>query len=120
MDIKTIFARHIKSELAKNQITQRELADKLKLPPTTVNSWAQGRTFPHGESLQAVAEILNTTPSKLVADDRDDYQVSDSDKYMLLAINSSDDRRRLVDLCLKMPDENVKSAISILNTVCGM
>ncbi len=120
MDIKSTFAKKLKSELAKSGITQKELAARLNLPPTTINSWATARTFPHGETLQAISEILNTTPSKLVADDTDDYQLGDSDKYMLIAINSSEDRRRLIDTCLKMPDEKIKSAISILNTISGM
>ena len=120
MDIKKAFANNLKIELVKNGITQRELAARLNTPPTTINTWTRGCAFPHGETLQAIAEILNTTPSQLIADGVDDYKISDSDKYMLMAINSSEDRRRLIDTCLKMPDEKVKSAISILNTISGM
>lgn len=122
MDIKSTFAKKLKLELAKSGITQKELAARLDTPPTTINSWATARTFPHGETLQAIAEILNTTPSKLVADDNDDddYQLSDSNKYLLLAVNSSESRRRLIDICLKIPEERIESAISILNTISNL
>ena len=50
--------------------TQGELAKKLSVSTVTVCKWENGKTFPTPKRLKRVAEVLHTTVSDLLEEER--------------------------------------------------
>lgn len=111
MDIKEIYAKNLKSALRKAGMTQKELAEKIKTPVTTISGWMACRTFPHAETLQAVAEALGTTPAALLSGESAAAEISEADRYLIAAIKSSPERKKCVDLCVNAPAEALMDLI---------
>lgn len=60
-----IFATNLKYHLRKNHMTQKDLARKLDISYSTVNSWARGVFLPSADKLNRVAKALGVTTDKL-------------------------------------------------------
>ncbi len=58
MKAKTI--NRLKAVLAEKQVTNKWLAEKMKLSTTTVSRWCTNKTQPSLETLVKIAEILKT------------------------------------------------------------
>lgn len=115
-NIKTLFAKNLKKALKANGMTQRELAEELHIPPTTVNGWIKEKSFPLGQTLQEVAEVLNTTPATLVAEGTENFAISEGDKYLLAAIHSTPEMQQLVAFCLRLPQADIgKASLALAN-----
>ena len=71
----TKFPLKLKELLRDNNISQKQLADKLKTSQPTVNRWIKGENEPNLKTLMLICEILNTTPNYILG-----YE--DSESYM--------------------------------------
>lgn len=52
------FAKRLRSFLADHQISQSELARRLKIDPSAVNHWVQGNTVPNGRLLAMIPRAI--------------------------------------------------------------
>lgn len=57
-----------KFRLSKN-LTQKELAMKLKVERTTISMWESNKSFPNIQTLKKIAQVLNCTVDDLIKED---------------------------------------------------
>lgn len=61
--------QNIQALLTRQGMDQRELATTLRVAPSSVSDWVNGKTFPRHSRLIAIAEALATSVSDLVGDE---------------------------------------------------
>jgi len=66
--INEIFINTLKELLAKNNMTRKELAEKLEIRPSTVSMWMNGGSMPRMELLDKIAELFHIPVSYLTTD----------------------------------------------------
>ncbi len=57
---------HIKEFRVSNNLTQKELADLLKVERTTVTMWEKGSSCPSIQTLKKIADVLNCKIEDLI------------------------------------------------------
>lgn len=72
-----IFAAKLKYYLARNDMTQIELAEKLNTSKTSVYNWCSGLKTPRMDKVDKMCEIFGITRSALITSD---YSSSDEDE----------------------------------------
>ena len=65
-DLMLDFWRNVKDKLEYEMITQKDLAEKIKISYTTLQSWITKARLPDAEQAVKIAEYLNTTVEYLV------------------------------------------------------
>lgn len=66
------FAANLNKLLEENLMSQAELADRMGLARSVINSWAQGNAIPKKESIYKIAQIFGVEPDELLYDPRDE------------------------------------------------
>lgn len=61
-----VFANNLKYYLEKNERTQKELAQIIKVSQGTVCDWIKGRTYPRMDKVEAIAEYFRIEKSDLI------------------------------------------------------
>ena len=62
------FSKNLAGLLKNNNISQKELAKKIGVSPSTVSMWVTGNSSPRMDLLEKIAEVFNITPSVLLTD----------------------------------------------------
>lgn len=75
-----VTASRIKALRIQNRLTQKELAKKVGVKPTTVSAWERGATKPTFDRAKVLAQVLHTTPNYL--SDTEDSPTDDDMKYV--------------------------------------
>ena len=65
-EIKDIFTTRLKELLIKNNMTYRQLGDKLNIKPSAISMWNSGRSLPRIEVIEKIAECFNVSPAYLM------------------------------------------------------
>ncbi len=60
------FAKNLEDLLRIKNITQKALADKLGITPSSVNQWVKGKREPDYDTLLKICVILDTEPSEIL------------------------------------------------------
>ena len=96
------------AELRKlNNLSQRELASAVGVSDISVSKWENGKTYPTGENLRRLAEILHCEPEDILQDIKKEPQNS----FDLTAAE-----KRLIDVIRELPeDRSRESAHSSVN-----
>lgn len=63
------FATRIKELRNKNNLTQKDIADKLGITPTGISYWESGTAVPNYETLKKVALLFNVSIDYLTGND---------------------------------------------------
>lgn len=64
----------------KNNISQKEMADRLNISPTRLNYWEKGKAKPDIKMVEGIASILNISISKLLGWDEFDSKCPNAGK----------------------------------------
>lgn len=67
-DIKKIFARNLLRLLEENRETQADLAEKMKVAPSSVSGWCTGAKMPRMDKVEWLASHFNVSRSDLIED----------------------------------------------------
>ncbi len=67
-DIKKIFARNLSRLLEENRETQADLAEKMKVAPSSVSGWCTGAKMPRMDKVEWLASHFNVSRSDLIED----------------------------------------------------
>ena len=62
-DIKKIFARNLSRLLEENRETQADLAEKMKVAPSSVSGWCTGAKMPRMDKVEWLASHFNVSVS---------------------------------------------------------
>ncbi|QTJ49173.1 LexA family transcriptional regulator [Dolosigranulum pigrum] len=65
----TTLANNIKYYRKLNSLTQKDLADKLKIKPTAISAWELGRNKPLMDNVEKMASLFDVSKSQLLGDD---------------------------------------------------
>lgn len=63
--IRKIFQNNFLQLKCKNHLTQREIAEKLGYPISTISNWCAGRMFPSADAIDDICDLFKITPSEL-------------------------------------------------------
>lgn len=85
------------AELRKlNNLSQRELASAVGVSDISVSKWENGKSYPTGENLQRLAEVLNCRPADILQDIKKEPQNS---------VELSSAEKRLIDVIRDLPED---------------
>lgn len=73
-------------------MTQEELAERLNVSLMTVRRWEWGNTSPNSKMLVELADVLGTTPEKLLSDDteeNDSFVLSEKERSKKTALKNT-------------------------------
>lgn len=85
MDIKTI-GQFIKTMRKKEQITQKELAEKLNISPQAVSRWENGEALPDTLLLLDLAKILNVSVDLILEAGQPECYYERTEKFNVLDV----------------------------------
>lgn len=87
---KKIFARNLNKYMSLNQKRQIEVAEDLKINPTTLNTWCKGNALPSVGKIQKLADYFRIGKSDLTDEKEDcDADAEFMDKVVKIALNDS-------------------------------
>ena len=85
------------AELRKlNNLSQRELASAVGVSDISVSKWENGKSYPTGENLQRLAEVLNCRPADILQDIKKEPQNS---------VELTAAEKRLFDTIRELPED---------------
>lgn len=85
------------AELRKlNNLSQRELASAVGVSDISVSKWENGKTYPTGENLRRLAEILHCEPEDILQDIKKEPQNS---------VELTAAEKRLFDTIRELPED---------------
>lgn len=101
------FPARLKSAREMREWTQAELAEKAKMPPSSVAHFESGNRKPSFDTLKTLANVLHVTTDYLIgrADSHSDSQVADT-LYRDVAKLSGNDREIAADFVKMLADRN--------------
>lgn len=101
-----IFAAKLKYYLARNDMTQIELAEKLNTSKTSVYNWCSGLKTPRMDKVDKMCEIFGITRSALITSD---YSSSDEDEEIY-----SQEEQELISAYRSASEEIKTAACAVL------
>lgn len=75
--LRDVFVKNFREILEVKKITQKDISDKLKIPLTTVSTWANGKSYPRIDRMEQLAEFLGVSRIELM------YDKNEQSKYYL-------------------------------------
>ena len=69
-----IFAERVTAEMERQQLSIRQLADKIGMTPTTVSRYAKGQRVPRANEIIKIADALGVTCDYLLGLSDDPYK----------------------------------------------
>lgn len=67
-DVNRIFANNLNSMLDKYELTQAELAEKMKVAPSSVSGWCAGLKFPRMDKVDWICEFFHVTRADMLSE----------------------------------------------------
>lgn len=113
-----IFAAKLKYYLARNNMTQIELADKLQTSKTSVYNWCSGLKTPRMDKVDQMCEIFGITRSALITSEypdevKEQYSLTEEESKIISAYRSaSNDTKNAVCAVLGISREKESSTLS--------
>ena len=65
MKTRDIFKKNLNKLLNNNDMSVKQLSDKLKIPYTTMIDWKKGNHIPRADKIDKICEIFNIKPYDL-------------------------------------------------------
>lgn len=62
---KTVFGRRLKRARERQELTQKEVADRLERTPNAIGNWEQGLSYPSAGQIDDLCSILKVSPDWL-------------------------------------------------------
>lgn len=108
-DINNEFYRFLKYYIGLNELTQKELADRLGVKESTVSMWCAGKRIPPMKRITEIAEILNVTTSDLLGDNsnEENYYLDDESREAAQFLFENPEYKVLFDASKKVKKEDI-------------
>lgn len=96
------FGKHLRKLRESRGMLQRELAEQLDLKQNTLSSYENGNRYPEMPTLSKIATFFGISLDELVYEisadaDREEGELTDDEKHLLLEIESSKSTEELLD-----------------------
>ena len=99
---KEVFSRNLSRCIKRAGKTQREIAKAVRVSPSTVCDWLNGRGYPRMDKLQLLSEYFGISKSELV---EDNYVAKET---------VSKQEQEIIDLFHKVPEEKRELVLSMI------
>lgn len=104
MDERTrIFVDNFTRYLKRSGKTQTEIAEEIKVPKSTVNTWIKGKALPRMGKIEALADIFKCSITDLLEEPRD---ISFANPYVIAQITKDKELYNLIELYLSLSDRD--------------
>lgn len=67
-EIRNTFARNLRRLMVADNISQKELADKMQAGPSSVSAWVNGGKLPRTETIQKLADLFDVDVAELLSE----------------------------------------------------
>lgn len=88
--LREIFSKRLKEAIASSAYSQRSLAEKINVTPSTIQRWVNGQVWPDPETIDLIARTLQVSPEWFFGADSITTP-QDALKVLSKAINSQGD-----------------------------
>lgn len=78
-----IFKRNLHRIAKDRNMSQVEIANALKLTPSTVSGWFLGTRYPRIDVMQRLADLLEVSMRDLITENGDDLRLSFDEKHVI-------------------------------------
>ena len=110
-----IFARNLRKQLDRNNMSQVELAKKLGVSPQSVTNWCKGIKLPRMDKVDAMCKILCCSRSDLMQENTEQaYYINPETAEMAQAIFENKELRILFDAAKDAAPEDLQALQSML------
>lgn len=99
------FAKRIKQLRIDNNLTQKDIADKLGMTPTGVSYWESGTAIPNYETLKKLANLFNVSIDYLTGNESNNKEK----EVLFRKIGKVDDDKK--DLLMRILNNTIDSFI---------
>ena len=111
---KTFFGKRLKKILLEKDITQQNLADKLKIGKTVISRWITGGRNPSLSSVKNIAEVLNVPLDYFIDNDKNSNTQNSTENI---------DNKLIIDLIRKenkILEERIKKLETEIKKIRGL
>lgn len=109
-----MFHKALKELRKKHKLSQRQLADEIKVAPSTISMYEQGKRSPNEELLKIIATYFHVSTDYLLGHvTKNENEDTELNGY-LEKIRSDPDIRILLDKASKVNKEQLEAAITFL------
>ena len=105
---RVIFSRNLNRILDQTGKTQREVAEAIDVPATTLNTWCTGVALPRMGKVQKLADYFGIKKSDLLEDRSDGYYLNEKTAEMAQEIFENKELSLLFDVARKATPEQLK------------
>ncbi len=99
------FANRIKQLRIENNLTQKDIAEKLGMTPTGISYWESGNAVPNYETLKKLADLFNVSIDFLIGNEK----TNDENDVLFRKIGKVDEEKK--ELLMSILNKTVDSFI---------
>lgn len=112
---KKIFSENLKYYLTKAAKTQKEIADTLSVPKSTVNAWVKAKKYPRIDKIEKLADYFGITKSDLIEERREEKEKNnDMIENVVVRMRNDADFLYVVKMIDNLDTEKYNSIKSLL------
>lgn len=111
MTLKEQLGKNLKDMMQERKISQQELANRVGVHQTSVSFWLKGEKTPHFDTLEKIAEVLDTSVIELLDDGRSKTAVIEHN------LKKRPEIEPLLYEASKVPSEEVDFAMEMLKRI---
>ncbi|WP_286080136.1 helix-turn-helix domain-containing protein [Parablautia intestinalis] len=118
-DISSIFTNNLKKLLADNNMTYRELSEKLGVKASSISMWMNGNSLPRMGLLDKLADLFNVSVEYLITnkEKKQGYYLNEETAKLAQEMFEDEDMRSLFDMKRDMPPERFKAHIEFMKNL---
>lgn len=118
-DISSIFTNNLKKLLADNNMTHRELSEKLGVKASSISMWMNGNSLPRMGLLDKLADLFNVSVEYLLTnkEEKQGYYLNEETAKLAQEMFEDEDMRSLFDMKRNMPPERFKAHIEFMKNL---
>lgn len=111
-DISSIFTENLKKLLSENNMTYRELSEKIGVKASSISMWMSGNSLPRMGLLDKLADLFNVSVEYLITNKQDDkkgYYLNEETAKTAQEIFKNKELRMLFDAARDADPEDLKA-----------
>ena len=89
-----------------NNLTQKQLAEKIGVSNSRISNWEQGINRPDVDLLSVICTALSVSPSELLDVRLDNDELSDHERQIILSYRAKSDMQKPVNILLGLNDSD--------------
>ncbi len=115
-DISSIFTSNLKKLLSENNMTYKELSEKLGVKSSSISMWMTGNSLPRMGLLDKLADLFNVSVEDLITnkEENESYYLNEETVKLAQEMFEDKDMRSLFDMKRNMPPERFKAHIEFM------